>query len=316
MKTENIPGNNTPAPAVKAENISTRDKKKEIAARSRARRLRSIMKLGLSEEEVLKMFDSENVRTVLCLYYGSFTFDGGTREMKKVIRGKDHKVIKTEMKKVPNILRGRRAVEAFLEKNNLTTIGTGPTYCWIKTDKDNVDKILEFLKPVGRTSVTAPEKATKKSVEKNLKKETASPAKPTNNTAEVKKKAKDNRKQENKKKAEMRPYYAAWRKGGVSARIKKYNKTLADKIEAWIAERKKALAEKQLKDAEHRAKHRQLTSMEMKAQKRARIVSRRLAATEQRKERDKKRMEKNIARREKCAQKAQKHAQTELKMAA
>jgi hypothetical protein len=322
-----IPGNN-PAPAVSAEkkdykstvNHIKRDKRKEAMSRTRQRRLKALIRAGLSEEEILKIFDHEDTRIILCLYYGSFTFEDGT--IKKTVRerNKQHKVIGEKEIEVPNVLHGRNAVEKFLEKNNITTICTGPTYCHIKTDKEHVDEIVKMLEPIGRTSITAPEKETKESLEKkkNQERKTANKAnkKPTNNTEEAKSAAKEARKNFKKNRFEMRPYYAAKRKGGVSARIKKFNPTLAEKIEAWLKEQNKIKESRKKGSYEERAKHRQLTSIEMKANKRARKVAKLLATKERIQEREKKRAEYNAKKSIERAQKAQKPIQTELKMAA
>ena len=322
------PGNATPAPA-KAENEATkvasvnhyaRDARKEATQRSRARRLRSLMKLGLSKDEIEKLLKKEEERLVLCMYYTSFQLEKGVKKKTIYKRDSQHRVIGTEEIEVPNILRGREAVEEALKQANITPLRVGEVYCYVKTTKNDLDTILEALKPIGRTSVTKPEPISKESMEKEqkakMKAEQKKNRKPSNNTDEVKKAAKAKRKEENMRKAAMRPYYAALRKGGVSARIKKFNKTLADKIEKWIAEKKKADAEKAQKDKEYRAKHRQLTSLEMKANKRARKAAKHLAAQERRIEREKKRAVENAKALEKRAQKAKKPVQSELKMAA
>ena len=251
-----------------------RQLEKEAEARRRARRIRSMIRLGMSEKEILETFKDENVRMVRCLYYSSF-----------IIMDKE------------KTLRGRHAVEKFLKDNKIETAGAGPTYCWIKTDKDHVDEIVELLKPVGRTSITKPEPMTAEKIE-------------------AKKKAKAARKAENMRRAYMRSFYAAKRKGGVSKRLKRHNPTLADKIEKWLKEQKASEAKKAEENKEYRAKHRQLTSVEMKANKHARKAAKHIAAQERRREREKKRADYNAKQAEIRAQKAQKPVQTELKMAA
>lgn len=311
------PGDATPAPA-KAENKATkvasvnhlmRDKRKEIEQRSRARRIRSLMKLGVAKEQIEEWMHEEDNRFVLCLIYDSFFIIDGTKKKKVYKRDETHRVYGVEEQEVDNVLHGIDAFKKFCENNKLKIMSTHKGSFghagWILSDKDNVDNVVELLKPVGRTSITKPEPHT---VEKPKKEK-----KPTNNTAEAKKSAKAKRKAQKIHNAKMRPYYAALRKGGVSARIKKYNKSLAEKIEAWIAEKKKADTLKAEKNKEYRAVHRQLTSSEMKANKRARKAARHLAAQERRREQEKKRMDNNAKTQKK---RAQKPIQTELKMAA
>ena len=296
-----IPGVATPAPAKKAENKATqvasnkpteRDIRKEAEARSRARRMRSILKLGIKKEQVQKWFAEENNRMVLVLLNGQYTTEDGVR--------------------------GYKAAKKYIDDEKLTFMGGSPNAIWILSDVNNVDNVVEKLKILGRVSVTKPEPHTKESTIKYLKdkKKTEETRKPSNNTEDTKKNAKKARKEDNKSRAAMRPYYAALRKGGVSARIKKYNKALAKKIEKWLKEHKALEAEKAEKSKEYRAKHRQLTSLEMKANKRARKASKHLAAQERRKEREKERMKNNEALTAKRVQNAKKPVQTELKEAA
>ena len=276
-------------------------------SRQRARRMRSLMKRGMTQEQIDQYFANENTRLILCLLYGSYSIQDGTIKKEIVKRGPDHKVKSKEVKEIPNILHGLAAAKKFAENEGIEVIAGRPTSIWVKTDVEHVDEISNKLLTLGRISITKPEiKVEKKEKTK----------KPTNNTAEVKTKAKETRKKQNIEKANMRPYYAALRKGGVCARIKKYNKTLADKIEKWMKERKATEAQKAEKSKEHRVKHHQLTSFEMKANKRARKAAKHLAANERRREREKKLMENNAKQHSKRPQKAQKPIQTKLKMAA
>lgn len=274
---------------------------KEAKARERARRIRSMIRRGMTQEQIDNYFKDETIRLVLCILYGTFTIEDGTK--KKTVKKRDerHKVISTEVVEVPNILHGVEAAKKFAANEKIEVIGNGVTSIWVKTDMDNVDAVVEKLSALGRTSITKPEyKAEKKVKEK----------KPTNNTPEAKANAKDARKKERLEKT-MRPYYAALRKGGVSKRIKKYNKTLADKIEKWIEERTSHKDSK-----EYRAQHRQLTSLEMKKNKKARKVAKRQATLEHIRARQSKATGSGKAAPIKGQQKASKPAQTELKMAA
>lgn len=306
-KGNNIPGNATPAPAKKAENKNAtpvasnnhpkRDLRKEIEARSRMRRIRSMFKQGMTQEQVEEIFAQENNRMVLVLLTGKYTVQDGTITKK----------INKKEQQVPNILHGLKAAKKYISDNKLTLMSSSSKAVWVLTDKDSVDEVVEKLKVLGRTSVTKPEKKAEKK-DKNKK--------PTRNTAEAKKNAKTARKNIKKSGAEMRAYYAALRKGGVSERIKKYNKTLADKIEAWLKERKNTEAEKADHMDKHKRDHRQMSSLEMKANKRARKAAKHLASQERRIAAQKKREENNAKERAKRAQKAKKPVQTELKMAA
>lgn len=202
-----------------------RSRRLDANVRCRERNTRRLLKEGLSKEQIEELFTEQKLRTVLCLYYGSFSIEDGTKIIK--IKGKE--------KEVPNILRGSKAAKHILdkytfEKDGIESLVISSNYCWLKTDADHIDKVMEITKPIGRILITKHERPVEKK-EKNKK--------PTNNTEEKKKAAKNNRKQINKKKNEMAPYYAALRKGGVSKRIKKHNKTLADKIENWLKNHKK-----------------------------------------------------------------------------
>lgn len=307
MKKNNIPDKTKSAP-VKTENHIARNNRKEAAARSRARRIRSMLKKGMKKEQIDEIFAQEGNRMVLVLVNGSFHIQDGTRT--KTIRKRDggHKLISVEKEEVPNILHGVAAAKKYADDNKLSVMATSANAIWILSDKNHVDNAVEKLKVLGRVSVTKPEKKAEKKIR--------SVKKPTNNTEEVKKAAKAARKAANMNKAEMRAYYAALRKGGVNTRIKKYNKTLADKIEAWLKERRKAEAEKAERVDKHKRDHRQISSTEMKANRRARKAAKRLAVKERRIAAEKAHMENNAGERAKRPKKAQKPIQTELKMAA
>lgn len=279
------------APTKKVENKEKKVEKKtktlsEIAKeRSRARRMRSIMKLGMKKELVEEMFAQEDNRMILVLLDGKYTVEDG----------------KTK-KNTPNILRGSNAAKKYIETEKLHLMAIGSNAVWVLSDKDNVDADVEKLKILGRVSVTKPAKHTADSVKAETKKQKKTKKKPTNNTLAAKIAAKMQRTTDKKERAKMRPYYAALRKGGVSKRIEKHNPKLAEKIKEWLKGR-----ECHKDSKEYRAKHRQLTSTEMNANKNARKAAKFLAAKERRIEREKKAMVKNQALREKRAQEAAKH---------
>ena len=316
------PGNVTPAPVKKTEKKAA-NRNKEAESRNRERRIRSLMRQGISKEQINEWLKEEDTRFVLCLIYHNFCLVDGTKKITVRIKDKKHHIIGTEEHEVENRLTGIEAFKKFCENNKLTMISThkgSVTAGWILSDRDNVNNVIELLKDVGRVSVTKPEihtvETVKKQEEKKRKAEHKANDKPTNNTIKTKIAAKKARKTANIKAAEMRPYYAALRKGGVNARIKRHNPTLAEKIEKWLKE-KKATEVSQTKDTkEERAKHRQLTSLEMKANKRARKAAKHLAAKERHIAAEKKRAESNAKQYAKRTQKAQKPVQAELKMAA
>ena len=306
MKKNTIPDKKS-APANKAATKnSKRDMRKEAEARIRARRTRSLLKLGLDQKDIETIFEQENNRFVLVSFYGSYTLEDGTK-IKKVW---NKALKKKEEVEVPNILRGRQAGMKYIENNKLNVMASHANSAWILTNKSNVDSVSELLKVVGRVSITKPEKHTYETEKARLKEEKKTPKTPTNNTKEVAKAAKTTRKASNIERHNMRAYYAALRKGGVSSRIKKYNKPLADKIEAWLKERKKIEDARAEKLEEHNKKHRQTPNSVKKANKKARKVAKMIATRERKLAIDKARAAKNAAK------KPNKPVQTELKLVA
>lgn len=318
MKKNNKPTKNV-APA-KAEN------KKLI---NRQRRIRRLVKLGLSEDKIQEIYKEESNRLILCLYYTSFSKDT-TRVKKHYTRDKSHKVTNVTEEEVTVKLTGRQAAELFLKENNIEPIALGATYCYIKTDESHLEELLDKLKPIGRTSVTKPDPVEDMLVKKEMK--NVKPRKPSGN--------KDSKKNHVSNKQirdshNMSPYYAVLRKmrkkgadtskveDFINDRVKKHNPKLAEDIKKWITSKAKTLDlaikfknKPASKSEEHRAKHRQLTSIEVKARKRAKKTVRHLAAIERLQARQKAAEENNKGLREESAQKAQKPVQTELKMAA
>lgn len=293
---------------------------KDAKVRDRVRRIKSLLRQGLSEERINELMNNQDSRTLLCLVNSSFSVEDGTKEVKIFHHGEDHKVTNVETKEVPNVLYGVKAALKVLKDNQIECWHAGKIHVWIKTDKDHCDHVTEVLKEMGRVQCYKPAKASAESKEAEVevmrKAKNKTNKKPSNNNKEIAAKAKAARKETNMKKASMRPFYAAKRKGGVCARIKKHNPTLAKKIEAWLKEEKKREVEKAEKSKEYRAKHRQLTSTEMKANKRARKAARRIEAVKRLQERQKKLAENNAKQAKKRAQSKNKAVQTKLKMAA
>lgn len=310
--------NKNKVPTGKTVSIEEVNKRRaEAEARCSARRTNKLIAAGATKEQIEQLITEENARTILCIYYGNHTVDLGEQEVEVKKYNKEKRCYEPTKVTKNVILRGRNAAEHTIREKGLEVIAFASTHCFIKTTADKAEEIANDLRAtIGRCYVTKHERLPVKETMEKLNPKPEEKKKPTYNTSERKKAAKARRKAANIKKAEMRPYYAALRKGGVSARIKMHNKTLADKIEKWLKEHEAAEAKKAEADKEHRAKHRQLTSIEMKANKRARKTAKYLAAKERRREREKKQAEYNTKMQAKRAQKAQKPVQTELKMAA
>lgn len=310
--------NHKKVPTGKTVTIEQRNQRRaEAEARCSARRTSKLKAAGVTDEQIEQLIADENARTILCIYYGNYTVNLGKQEVEVKKYNKETK--KYEPTKITKevILRGRDAAEYEIRNMGVEVLTYASTHCFIKTTADKAEEIAKTLREkIGRCYITKHKRLPAKEEAEKLNPKPKKEKKPTYNTSERKKAAKAKRKAENMKRAEMRSYYAALRKGGVSARIKKYNKTLADKIEKWLKERKTTENKKAEANKEHRAAHRQLTSIEMKANKRVRKTVKHLATQERRKEREKKQMEYNAKLRAERAQKAQKPVQTELKTAA
>lgn len=301
----------------KTKNIKKKNQRlAEAEARCSARRTKALKKEGATDAQIEQLITEENARTILCMYYGKHTVDLGEQEI-EIKKYNKEKNCYEPVKVTKNVtLRGRAAAEYTIREKNLDVLVFRPTHCFIKTTADKAEEIAKDLHAtIGRCYITKHKKLPAKEAVEKLNPKPKDEKKPTCNTSERKKAAKTKRKAENIKRAEMRPYYAALRKGGVKARIKKYNKTLADKIEKWLEEQKNK-PEKKKDSKEYRAAHRQLSSFEMKANRHARKAAKHLAAQERRREREKKQAEYNAKMKAERAQKAQKPVQTELKMAA
>lgn len=286
---------------------SHRDMVKDAKARLRARRKQRMIRAGMTLEQIAEMEKNEKIRTILCLPYGFYTVENGTKTKMKTFRDEHHKVIEKKEIEVPNILRGIDAIEFTVKENNIKILAKGSTYMYVETTNDNVDKVTQLMSPMGRLYVYKWEKK-----EDPVKKE----KKPSNNTKDAKSAAKAARKAANIRSAEMRPYYAALRKGGVNARIKKHNPVLAEKIEKWLKDRKKADSEKAERVDKHKRDHRQMSSIEMKANKRARKAAKQLATMKRHMAAEKKRAEINARKTTLQKSRKSKAVQKELNMAA
>lgn len=249
----------TISPKLRARNID-----REAKSRLRARRKMRLIRAGLTENDIKELEKNEHIRTILCLSYGTHTVQNGTKKRKK-----DKKEIE-----VPNILHGTAAIVFTLKQHNIDVLTSGKQYVYVKTTDDKVDEISKIMSPMGRIYVQEWHPiVTSNPVKHKTKKKSA----PTMTKAEVK------------------AYYAALRKGGVSKRIKKYNPTLADKITNLI-----------------KKKDKQVTSFEKKAAKKAAKKAKIIATNLKVAERNAKKAEINA----KKPQKSKKPVETKLKMAA
>lgn len=290
-------------------------RKEEYNERVIAQRMKRLKKAGVTDEQIDELIKDENTRTIMCLYYGNYTVNLGEKEVEVKVFDKKTKKYNTVKRKQNVILRGRAAAEHYIREKEYDVVVFEKTFCCIKTTADKAEETAKNLREnIGRCCITKPKKLTIEEVKEKYHPKPEKKEQPTHNTNEAKKAAKARRKKSNIAKASMRPYYAAWQKGGVSERIKKHNKELAKKIEKWIKERE-AIEEAKHEKAVTKDNH-QLTSIERKCNKRARKVAKHLAKIERRKEAEIKRMKNNAAKAKKTAQKQNKTTQTELKMAA
>lgn len=258
-----------------------------------------LLKNGIKQEQIDEFEKNSDLRTISCASYGQYTVDLGEKEI--TVRKKKEK------KMVKNILKGTEAIEHLAKENNFDVICTDTHRIYVNaTEKDMID-VYNKLNKFGHISIYKWVFEEKKS-EKTKK--------PTNNTAEAKVNAKKARKSANKKGADMRPYYAALRKGGVSKRIKMHNKTLAEKIEKWLKEKKAAQEKNKAAKELHDTNHRQVTTKRKNSIRKAKKLVNRMKRLEALQAREKKAAIANAANKKKGAQKAKKQAQTELNLAA
>lgn len=247
---------NTPAPAKKAEKpikvfnngivipfVKNRDVKKEVRLRNRARLYTRIVKSGLTEEQINKFKRDKNLCTITCLPYGSYS-------------------VKLDDK---TILHGTAAITHELEKQKIEILSSTNSFVFINAKKSAIDNITEIMKDMGRMYIydwCLYEK------------------KPSENTKEIQKKAKNAKKAAKKQFVDMRPYYAAKRNGKVSYRIRKFNPTLAKKIEEWLKDHP-STGKKHHNPKKHSYVSKNTTLAEIKAIRRANRVGRMIIKKEE-----------------------------------
>ena len=258
-----------------------------------------LLKNGVKQQQIDEFENNPDLRTISCLSYGQYTVDLGEKEI-TVSKDKKKKTVK-------NILTGVDAIEHFAKDNGMEVISKDTHRLVVNTTQKGMLDVYNKLKKFGRIYIYKWVFEEKKS-EKTKK--------PTNNTTEAKVNAKKTRKNENKKGADMRPYYAALRKGGVSKRIKIHNKTLAEKIKKWLKEKRAAEEKNKAAKDLHDTNHRQVTTKRKNSIRKAKKIAKRMKRIEAIQAREKKAAMTNATNKKKSAQKAKKHVQTELNMAA
>lgn len=187
--------------------------------RERIRRIRKLAKSKVPPEKIEELLKNEDRRTILCLVYGTYKMEDGTRKKTVTKRDEHHKVVGKEEIEIPNILYGVYAAKKLMEDNKIPIISYGKTYVYADIDKKDVDKVSKLMEQVGRVHIYKWQES-KQPVKKDKK--------PSNNTDEVKKANKA------AKHINMKPFYAAKRKGCIDERIKKYNPKLAEQIQKWL----------------------------------------------------------------------------------
>lgn len=261
--------------------------------------LKDRLSASLDKDIIKEYEETTGLRTISIHSYGNHTVDLGE---KTITRGKDKKEVT-----VRNIIKGTEAIAYIAKSLGYNVILTEPKRIYINADKKNVLDIYNRMKQYGRVYIYCwqyehvDEKKDKK---------------PTNNTTEKKIAAKKARKQSKKSGSEMRPYYAALRKGCVSKRIKVHNKTLAEKIEKWLKEKKATDAKKNAAKEVHDAEHRQLTTKRVNSLRKLKKIQAHKKKIKALQAREKTAMANNIANKQKAAQKQSKQTQQQLNLAA
>lgn len=276
--------------------------------RLRAARMHRMARKGISQDVIDKMIEDENIRTAMCLVYGSYKVEDGTKEKTVKKRDEHHKVVGTEKIQVPNILHGSAAAVHFFTQHNYEVIANGANYVYMRITKDDVDKITELAKDVGRICIYKLTPCTN-DAEKKEKKTSANKGK-----AVV---AKKGRKDAKAYYVEMRPYYAARRDGKISDRIKRFNPELAAKIQEWLKDHPMRETRKNKGKGIHSrgvSKTCQVTTLEKKRQERMKKLAKHSAKIAAKKASDAVKMAENVKKKKGIINKKY-PKQTELKAA-
>lgn len=117
-------------------------KKKEIKLRLAVRRKERLIRQGLSEDKLKEILKSDKNKIIMCLLYGNYTVDLGTRKTKS-----------KNPKEVKNILSGKRAAVYTLGKNKVTILAAKGNYVVVQSDESSMSSHLEMLEKMGRCCV-------------------------------------------------------------------------------------------------------------------------------------------------------------------
>lgn len=284
--------------------------KKARKERLRIARMHRMARKGISKDIIEEMLKNEEIRTAMCLVYGSYKIEDGTREKKITKRDEHHKVISTETVQVPNVLHGSAAAVHLFKQNGYTILASGANYVYLRIGIGDIDKVTELAKDVGRLSIykLAPYKEHEDKPKKDKK-----PSANKGKAAAAKKTRKDAKKYY----AEMRPYYAARRDGKISDRIKRFNPELAAKIQEWLKDHPMRETRKNKGKGSHSRgvnKTCQITTLEKKRQERLKKAARHSAKVEAKKASDRTKMVENAKKKKDLVSKKY-PKQTELKAA-
>lgn len=230
-------------------NISVTICREESEALRRARHTKRLENLGVSKEQIESLIKEDDVVSISCIYYGNYTVNIG-EQIVDVKKKKNGQLVSEKIKKQV-ILRGKKAAEHYINSKEYNVLLFGNTCCIIKSKKDVAEDISKDLeKTIGRCTITEHDALTVQDVidifhPKPIK---DSETKPFSGITKKKKKK--------KQKIVIQEY--------VLKRLKKKKPTLAKKIENKIKKKKIDLE----KINEHKHDHRQMTSLEMKKNKR------------------------------------------------
>lgn len=295
----------------KVEKKQIKSAKMLLAMRRRAR----MLKKGIPLKTIEELEKNEKMRTILCLTYGTYRVEDGTRTKTIIKRGKDHKPIGKEEIKIPIIYTGAEAVKHSLEKKfakKYNLLSCRGNYIYISTEVGNVEDISKLMEEAGRVQVY---KMKEKS--KELEQKTNTKANKSGNNKSIAAAAKAKRKKLKKERHDMKPFYAAKRNGGViSKRIRMNNPKLAAKIEEWLKQFKELPKRSTTGSFRHKKRGTRsviaLQNLAERRKMRAKAVGKMLIQKEEKKAAEKLKAAKNAKK--KAAEVAKKAANKEQKL--
>lgn len=110
-------------------NISSRERTKEAKFRLNARRMKKMLFLGMTEEQLNKLRE-DDVRVIYCRIYGSY-------------------VLSTDGKQLANM----EAVLKTLEDKKIEVLLSKSNFVYVKVSAKDVESVVEIMKPMGRLYV-------------------------------------------------------------------------------------------------------------------------------------------------------------------